>query len=84
MALAWKVMMPLGLFNLLAVAIVTELMARDEAQHLPPNMAMAVIVGWIVLVAGWVAAALWSPLHDDNRPKGSAHEFDTEEGLLAR
>jgi hypothetical protein len=84
MALAWKVMLPLGLLNLVAVAIVTELIVRGEAQNAPLSMGFAVAVGWIVLVVGWVAAAVWSPLHDDNRPKMSAHEFDTEQELLAR
>ncbi len=84
MSLAWKVMLPLGLLNLLAVAVVTELIARDAAQGVPANLTMAAVVGWAVLAAGWVAAALWSPLHDDNRPKLGAHEFDVEDELVAR
>ncbi len=79
MALAWKVMLPLGLFNLVAVAVVTELIVQEKA-----GMGFAVVVGWVVLLVGWMAAAMWSPLHDDNRPKLTAHEFDTEQEMLTR
>ena len=77
MSLAWKVMLPLGIVNLLAVAILQEL------QH--PNMlgswfdrtfgnwtpAVVCLAGWVVAIAAWIAVALVGPLITDNRPRQS-------------
>jgi hypothetical protein len=39
------------------------------------------IVGWLVLLATWIVAALVSPSHDDNTPRRTAQEFDIEAEL---
>ena len=61
MALAWKVMLPLGMINLAAVAVL------DEFGHGQPA-AVAIAAGWLVAIASWVGVALASPLITDNRP----------------
>ncbi len=73
MNLAWKVMLPLGLVNLVAVAVVVEYRARRRPasaadQRVAGRSASA---GRVALVA-WLVAALFAPLHTDNRPRMDA------------
>jgi NADH-quinone oxidoreductase subunit H len=77
MSLAWKVMLPLGLLNLVAVAVIAEY-GETWAKGLGLGyFAIAAVVGWSVLLLGWFGAALAAPLHDDNRPRTNLHELDT-------
>jgi NADH-quinone oxidoreductase subunit H len=69
MNLAWKVMLPLGLLNLLTVACVLEYAHGRQAQPWPLGPAVMIGVGWGVALAAWIAAALLAPLHTDNRPR---------------
>jgi NADH-quinone oxidoreductase subunit H len=78
MSLAWKVMLPLGLLNLTAVAVISEYMQTSTE---PVSPWLVIGCGWAVLLVGWVGASLAAPLHDDNRPKLNTREFDVEEEL---
>ena len=69
MNLAWKVMLPLGLVNLVAVAIVLEYEHAGGFEDTPRGGWVAIGVGWGVALVGWVVAALFAPLHTDNRPR---------------
>jgi NADH-quinone oxidoreductase subunit H len=62
MNLAWKVMLPLGMVNLLAVA------ALEEFGNELPWWAL-VGAGWVVAIVAWMVAALVSPSRADNRPQ---------------
>lgn len=65
MALAWKVMLPLGLVNLLAVAVWVEYgAAMGWSGGLP-----MVLWGWGVLVGAWLVVTLAAPAACDNRPR---------------
>lgn len=80
MALAWKIMLPLGLINLVAVACVNE--ARQMYDPAATDLTWSLIVvaiGWVVLLAGWYGAALINPLVTDNRPR-----TNTEPGVDAQ
>jgi NADH-quinone oxidoreductase subunit H len=70
MALAWKIMLPLGLINLVATAIAIEL----EASGTIPagSLTIPVLIGWGVMIAGWVGSAILSPLSTDNTPHRNA------------
>lgn len=69
MALAWKVMLPLGMANLVAVAVLGEYAPRWAADWgIAPNWLIAA-GGWGALALGWLATALWAPLHTENRPQ---------------
>ena len=72
MALAWKVMLPLGMVNLAAVAVVYELRHVGWlGEHFGQWSTLAVIgAGWLVLLIGWIAVAVASPSLADNRPEG--------------
>lgn len=60
MALAWKVMLPLGLVNLVVVA------AWIEYGTGWTSMA---VCGWIVLIAAWLVVMWVAPVNCDNRPR---------------
>ncbi len=69
MNLAWKVMLPLGLVNLVAVAVVLEYEHVAGTENSPSGSWLAVGVGWGVALVGWIVAAFLAPLHTDNRPR---------------
>jgi NADH-quinone oxidoreductase subunit H len=69
MTLAWKVMLPLGLLNLFAVAILTEAQHVGWFGGLFENRVAVVVTGWIVAVGSWFVVALMAPLVTDNRPR---------------
>jgi NADH-quinone oxidoreductase subunit H len=69
MALSWKVMLPLGLVNLVMVAVVAEFFWDDlrEGSWLARLALVAAI--WGLSVVAWIVAGLTSPLATDNRPR---------------
>ncbi len=69
MNLAWKVMLPLGLVNLLAVASVVEYVHVRKLDGLDTSTGLVIGVGWVVAMVAWLLAGLLSPLHTDNRPR---------------
>jgi len=82
MNLAWKVMLPLGIVNLLAVAAVVEYQHDGNGG----GVALPILVGWGVALVGWILAASLAPLHTDNRPRMEVMqppEFEPE-GVLSR
>ncbi|MEX0937599.1 MAG: NADH-quinone oxidoreductase subunit NuoH [Pirellulales bacterium] len=62
MALAWKIMLPLGLVNLVAIAVLDEF-GRDW------SAAVWIATGWVVALLAWFGMAFASPLLSDNRPQ---------------
>lgn len=60
MALAWKVMLPLGLVNLVVVAVLYEVW--------PVPNPISVCISWAAAVLAWMAVALLGPSISDNRP----------------
>jgi NADH-quinone oxidoreductase subunit H len=69
MDLAWKVMLPLGLLNFAAVAVLLEFGDRVQASTGLDGRLLLVAGGWAVLAAGWVYTAVASPFQTDNRPR---------------
>lgn len=70
MALAWKVMLPLGLVNFVAVAIFDQLLTLWGGS-LTANLALAGL-SWGVCLGSWFGVSYAGPLLADNRP---AHEL---------
>jgi NADH-quinone oxidoreductase subunit H len=83
MNLAWKVMLPLGLANLVTVATVEEfrpwLVDRLGAG---PAQAVALLAPWAVFFLGWIAAGLLTPSGTDNTPILTHGPLDAEHELL--
>jgi len=61
MTLAWKVMLPMGLVNLVAVAVLAEYGSSVPAW-------LGVLGMWGVAIATWIVAGIAAPLATDNRP----------------
>lgn len=69
MTLAWKVMLPLGLVNLVVVGVWAGYGDRlAERLGVSATAAMAA-VGWIGLGVSWVVVTLLAPTASDNRPR---------------
>lgn len=68
MNLAWKVMLPLGLFNLVVIAILIEESIGGRLQRGFGTMAM-IAAGWAALVGACLLAAIAAPWFSDNRPR---------------
>lgn len=65
MALGWKVMLPLGIVNLLAVALLEEwYVGRPDMTRL-----IYVALGWAVLIGSAAAVAWAAPKLSENRPR---------------
>jgi NADH-quinone oxidoreductase subunit H len=77
MSLAWKVMLPLGVLNLLAVAVVTELRHTGVVSGRFATLTVC-LVGWGVMLAGWVVVAVTRPLIADNRPRGQLGRYEVD------
>ncbi len=65
MALGWKVMLPLGLINFVAIALL------DEFQQMLGNstisILISVVLAWGVCIGAWLGMSYASPLIADNR-----------------
>ena len=83
MNLAWKVMLPLGLVNLVAVAAVEEFRPQLVAA-LGPGIAKAaaIAIPWVVFFLGWIAAGLLTPSGTDNTPIRTRGPLDVEHELV--
>jgi NADH-quinone oxidoreductase subunit H len=79
MSLAWKVMLPLGLVNLIAMAVLVEL----REQGIIDSMWPIVGISWGVTLVAWLAAGILAPLSSDNRPRRALGPLDAERRLSA-
>jgi hypothetical protein len=82
MNLAWKILLPLGLVNFVAVAVMLEYGESLSEQFGAAVYAGFAVFGWLVLIGAWVVAAVLSPSHDDNLPRRHAEEFDPESEMF--
>jgi NADH-quinone oxidoreductase subunit H len=85
MNLAWKVMLPLGLANLVTVAAVEEFRPQ-LVTALGEGWAKtaAIAVPWGVFFLGWIAAGMLTPSGTDNTPIRTPGPLDAEHVLGSR
>ncbi len=67
MALAWKVMLPLGMVNLVAVAVLEELRTLLGWEESWTGGLILIAASWAVCLAAWFFVAWAAPLVTDNR-----------------
>ena len=81
MALAWLVMLPLGMVNIIYVATWTEYGPRLARSLAAPETTVMAICGWAVLLMAWLVATLMIPAKSDNSPRRGpiGPSFETEE-----
>jgi NADH-quinone oxidoreductase subunit H len=77
MALAWKVMLPLGIVNLMAVAVVSEWTHSADAAGAGTQL-LVCLAGWVVAACGWAAVAMAGPLLGDNRPRVELQPYEID------
>jgi NADH-quinone oxidoreductase subunit H len=83
MNLAWKVMLPLGLANLVTVAAVEEFRPQLKAAlGATGAQVAAVAIPWGVFFLGWVAAGMLTPSGTDNTPIRTRGPLDIEHELV--
>ena len=76
MGLAWKVMLPLGIVNLVVVAVATEYF--NDALRERPWTSAAVM--WGIAIVVWVVTAALNPRRDEtNRPKLPLDPYEADE-----
>ena len=82
MNLAWKVMLPLGLLNLVVVATIEEFRPRLEAS-VGAGLTTGLSLGlpWLIFFGGWIAAGVLTPSGTDNRPIRTPGPFDSERDI---
>jgi len=79
MSLAWKMMLPLGLVNLAAIAIFSELqIALDPQGESWPLRLALIAAAWIICVGGWLGMAAMGPLVADNRPRKAMKKYEID------
>jgi len=76
MSLAWKVMLPLGLVNLVAVACFIEY-EGPLLSKLGPWGVTGVM--WGLSLLAWIAAGIFAPLHSDNRARRDEFVISAED-----
>ena len=83
MNLAWKVMLPLGLANLVTVAAVEEFRPQlTAALGVTGAQVAAVAIPWGVFFLGWIAAGMLTPSGTDNAPIRTRGPLDVEHELV--
>lgn len=83
MNLAWKVMLPLGLANLVTVAAVEEFRPQlTAALGATGAQVAAVAIPWGVFFLGWIAAGMLTPSGTDNTPIRTRGPLDVEHELV--
>jgi NADH-quinone oxidoreductase subunit H len=81
MSLAWKVMVPLGLVNLILTAVLVEYGDAISQAVGASSLWVTIILSWAITLVAWIAAGVLSPLATDNTPRPMALPFDPESEL---
>ena len=82
MNLAWKVMLPLGLLNLITVATIEEFRPQlNNAIGIVQTNWFAILMPWVIFFIGVGTAGFFSPSGTDNQPIRTHDLFDVEEEL---
>jgi NADH-quinone oxidoreductase subunit H len=70
MNLAWKIMLPLGIVNLVALAILYEARQINDPDGTSSNWTLLIFAGsWLTFLVAWLVTAIINPLVADNRPQ---------------
>ncbi len=78
MALAWKVMLPLGLVNLTTIAVLLEYRPALATALGTDSLWVVAAISWVVMIAAWILSAMAAPLSTDNTPRTEISVWDSE------
>ncbi len=76
MALAWKVMLPLGLINFVAVATLQQVQLALTGSV--GQSWLMVPVAWVIAIVAWVGINIAAPLVADNRPRRDLDSWEID------
>jgi len=72
MNLGWKIMLPLGLVNLVALAILLETRQVNDPEATNSTWTAVIFIGsWLTFFIAWLVTAIVNPRVTDNRPQMS-------------
>ena len=83
-SLAWKVMLPLGMVNLVAVAVLYEVRTNYQGGDVWPwnsalsQNALIGLAGWLVFALAWTGVAWAAPRVTDNRAQTSLEPYGVD------
>jgi NADH-quinone oxidoreductase subunit H len=70
MNLGWKIMLPLGLVNLVALAILLETRQVNDPEATNSTWTAVIFIGsWLTFFIAWLVTAIVNPRVTDNRPQ---------------
>jgi NADH-quinone oxidoreductase subunit H len=70
MNLGWKIMLPLGLVNLVALAILLETRQVNDPEATNSTWTAVIFIGsWLTFFMAWLVTAIVNPRVTDNRPQ---------------
>ncbi len=75
MSLAWKIMLPLGMVNLVVVAVLYEARTHFAGGDGLFWNSLIGLAGWVVFMVSWAIVAWANPLVTDNRAKVSSNPY---------
>jgi NADH-quinone oxidoreductase subunit H len=82
MALAWKIMLPLGLVNFVSVAVFDQLRTIFGWQSGAGNLIL-ILAAWVVCLGAWAVVAFSGPTVTDNRPREALQAYDVDPPISA-
>ena len=79
MALAWKIMLPLGLANLIVVALMWELRAWYDPDYVSGQWELITMApNWATCLIGWLLVAYSGTLVSNNAPRSDLHSMEVD------
>jgi NADH-quinone oxidoreductase subunit H len=82
MALAWKIMLPLGLVNFVVIAVLTEVRTAYDPDFSSRAWQLGLMVpAWLTCIVAWLIVAWAGPLVTDNAPRRNLQLFDVDSQL---
>lgn len=84
MSLAWKIMLPLGMANLLVVAVMNEVRALNDPEMTSAAWDWALAVpGWAICIVAWLAVAYSGTTVTDNAPRTDLDPLSVDNQITA-
>jgi len=81
MAMAWKVMLPLGVVNLVVVAVWIEYGEGLLGLQGMASLGAMAVIGWGVLIGSWMVVSTLAPATSDNAPRRGPEPPEADEDV---
>tara|TARA_B100001123_G_C14923937_1_gene872883 strand:- start:70 stop:423 length:354 start_codon:yes stop_codon:yes gene_type:complete len=68
MALAWKLMLPLGVINFVVVSVIEEIQIQSDLYGYTIPVWLPILLTWLLAVVAWISVSQFVSRIADNRP----------------